>query len=128
MDAARVDDWVRRYRGAWETNDAAAIADLFTVDAAYYTEPYAEPWRGRDEIVRAWLARRDDRGDTRFDHEVVAAGGDVAVVRATTSYVATGRRYANLWEVRLDTAGRCREFVEWWMEIPTRENQKNDPK
>ena len=44
---ARVRAWVDGYVRAWNSNDPAAIGALFTEDAAYHTEPYGEPWRGR---------------------------------------------------------------------------------
>ena len=47
--------WIDRYRRAWEANDPRDIAGLFAEDAAYFTEPYAKPWLGRDAIP-PWLA------------------------------------------------------------------------
>jgi uncharacterized protein (TIGR02246 family) len=47
--------WVRNYRLAWESNDPGDIANLFSEDAAYFTEPYAKPWLGRDKIVKKWV-------------------------------------------------------------------------
>ena len=52
--------WIDNYRAAWSSNDAAQVAALFAEDAAYFPEPFATPWRGRDEIVAKWL----DRGES----------------------------------------------------------------
>jgi uncharacterized protein (TIGR02246 family) len=116
VDRASVERWIDGYRRAWETNDPADVAFLFTEDALYYTAPYREPWRGRDEIVAGWLDRKDEQGDWSFRHEVVAVCEDVAFVRGWTEY-RTDSDYANLWMIRLPEDGRCSEFVEWWMAV-----------
>jgi ketosteroid isomerase-like protein len=112
---ADVEEWVRRYAEAWDTNDPQRIAELFTPDASYYTAPFREPWRGRDGIVEGWLARKDDSGTWRFRHEVMAVAGDQSFVRGWTEYLSPPQRYSNLWIIRLEQDGRCSEFTEWWM-------------
>jgi uncharacterized protein (TIGR02246 family) len=82
----RVRAWVDRYVQAWNSNSPADIGALFGDDAAYYTEPYRQPWRGRDEIVRRWLARRDEPGDTTFQWRPLTVGPEVAVVQGETVY------------------------------------------
>ena len=116
VELTSVRAWVDGYVRAWDSNDRADIEALFTEDALYYTEPYAEPWRGHAEIVAGWLAHRDAPGDTSFAWEPVAVTGDVAVLSGTTRY--PDRAYSNLWVLRLAGDGRCRQFTEWWMEHP----------
>ena len=116
IDAERVAAWVDGYVKAWNSNDPGDIAALFAERATYLTEPHAPPWRGRDEIVRQWLDRRDAPGETRFQWRLVAADGDLAVVQGETGY--PDRTFSNLWLVRLDERGACTEFTEWWMEQP----------
>ncbi|GAA2360698.1 nuclear transport factor 2 family protein [Nonomuraea africana] len=108
--------WMDAYIRAWHTNDPDDIAALFTEDAAYFTEPYAEPWRGRDTIVREWLARKDEDGPAAFEYEPVAVEGRTAAVKGVTTY--PDRVFSNLWVIRLDGEGRCAEFIEYWMEHP----------
>ena len=115
---ARYDDWVRRYVEVWNTNDPDAIAALFTEDARYFLAPYDEPWTGTDAIVKGWLEHADEPGDTTFEYEVIAATEDLGIVKGHTLYKTSGREYSNMWEIRLDETGRCREFVEWFMLIP----------
>ncbi|MDQ3941358.1 MAG: nuclear transport factor 2 family protein [Actinomycetota bacterium] len=116
MRAEDVRSWVEGYVRAWNTNDPDDIAALFSEDARYFTEPHADPWRGRAGIVEGWLEAKDEPGETTFDYDVVAIDGDLAFVKGVTTYRTPPRRYSNLWEVRLDANGRCTEFVEWWME------------
>jgi ketosteroid isomerase-like protein len=112
----RLEDWVRRYVRAWNTNDPDDIRALFTDDAVYYTAPFREPWRGSDGIVAGWLERKDEPGDSQFEFEVIAIDGDLGFVRGETYYKADDERFANLWEIRLD-GDRCSAFTEWWMEV-----------
>ncbi|HEY9477764.1 MAG TPA: nuclear transport factor 2 family protein [Microbacteriaceae bacterium] len=121
MDQSQMDqrlaDWMAGYRSAWESNDPDDIRALFTEDAEYYTEPFAEPWRGHDEIVKGWLEARDEPGDTSFEWVPLVVTPELAVVQATTVYIAE-RTYSNLWVIRFAPDGRAREFTEWWMKQP----------
>jgi uncharacterized protein (TIGR02246 family) len=113
-----VERWMQAYVSAWNSNDADAIGDLFTADATYRPAPYEEPWRGRDAIVAGWLDRRDEPGNWTFTWTQLSSDGDLAIVEGTTAYSEPKVTYSNLWLIRLDDEGRCREFVEWWMAHP----------
>lgn len=112
-DLDRTKAWIDGYVRAWESNDPVDIGNLFTDDALYYTAPFREPWRGRDQIVQGWLDRRDEPGDATFEWEPLVITDQVSVVQGVTVYA--DETYSNLWVVRLVTDGRCREFTEWWM-------------
>lgn len=109
--------WVDNYRKAWETNDPDHIRDLFADDAAYFTEPYAMPWIGREAIVVGWLDRRDEAGTTAFTWHPLIVTGDLAIIEATTAY--PDEVFRNLWVLRLDDTGRARQLTEWWMKEPS---------
>jgi uncharacterized protein (TIGR02246 family) len=116
-DPDRVTTWIDGYVRAWNTNDPADIGHLFTEDAEYYTAPFRAPWRGRDQIVEEWLGRKDEPGETTFTWSPIAVTDEVAIIQGTTSY--PDETYSNLWVLRLDDDGRCRQFTEWWMEHTT---------
>ncbi len=86
--------WVGNYRKAWESNDPQDIADLFAEDAAYFTEPFAKPWIGRDKIVTKWLKAKDKPGSTTFEWHPVIVTEDLAIIQATTQY--PKRTFSNL--------------------------------
>ncbi|MFI9558599.1 YybH family protein [Nonomuraea endophytica] len=109
-----LEQWIADYVRAWNTNDPAGIAALFTEDASYYTEPHAQPWHGRDAIVAGWLANQDEPGQTSFTWQPLTVTGDLAIVQGTTVY--PDRTFSNLWVIRFGQDGGCREFTEWWME------------
>ena len=110
--------WVQRYRRAWESNDPELIGGLFADDAAYFTEPWARPWLGREEIVAQWLQRRDEPGETTFEWHPLIVTEELAMIEATTVYRDPARTYSNLWVLRLDNLGRARQFTEWYIEHP----------
>jgi uncharacterized protein (TIGR02246 family) len=115
----QIQTWIDGYVRAWNSNQPAAIGQLFAEDAAYYTAPYSSPWRGRDGIVANWLARKDEPGQTRFTWRPLVIGEDLAVIHGETIYMTPPpRSYSNLWLIRLDASSRCTEFTEWWMEHP----------
>ncbi len=128
MTHAEVQAWLDRYVDAWRRYDAAAIASLFAEDAAYRYQPWGEPTVGRDQIVHDWLNpggspdKRDQPGTWWAHYEPWAVDGDRAVVIGETAYFADAsqaveeRRYWNSWLVEFDDAGRCRSFVEYYMQ------------
>ena len=126
MDRAGFEDWLRRYFDAWASNDPQDVADLFTEDAIYSPFPWPREdrhWRGRDVIVKQWLAHGDSKRPWRFEHQILAVEGDAAVIEGWTDYDPTdeeplGDAYANVWLVRFAPDGRAREFVEWWIQRP----------
>lgn len=120
-DRAAAEDWLRRYRAAWESNDDADIRGLFTDDAVYNYHPHEpEPVVGVEAIVASWLENRDEPGDTEFEGTVIAVDGDLAIAQCVTSYVTADppHTYDNLWVIRLADDGRAREFTEWYIKRP----------
>jgi uncharacterized protein (TIGR02246 family) len=117
METSAYRDWVERYVVAWNSNDPRDIGSLFTADAEYFTEPYAAPWRGREEIVRGWLDAKDEPGETEFSYEMIAVQDDLGILKGRTIYKTPPREYVNLWEITLDSGGRATRFVEWWMKV-----------
>jgi uncharacterized protein (TIGR02246 family) len=115
MDETAVREWVDGYVRAWTSNGRDEIASLFTEDAVYYPEPGKRPLTTRDGIVQGWLERKDEPGEWTFEVVRVWVAGDRAFVRAVTGYSTDPpRTYENLWEIRLESDGRCSEFVEWF--------------
>jgi ketosteroid isomerase-like protein len=131
VQKADVDRWLRAYVDAWRIYDRHQIAALFTEDVCYRYHPYDEPLRGRDAVVASWLGEggqagvstRDEPGTYDATHRAVAIDGEVAVATGTTSYrpepgAAVAKVFDNCFVMRFDSAGRCREFTEWYVERP----------
>ena len=117
--------WLQGYVDAWSSNDAAAIEALFTQDAAYYPEPYDEPYRGGAEIAAAWLAQPEDPWRWAANYVPLIVAGEVGVATGTTTYYAEDGRvenvFHNLFVLSFADDGRCREYREWYMREPREE-------
>jgi ketosteroid isomerase-like protein len=128
MDRTDVERWIAAYRRAWASDATEDIVALFTEDATYSPYPWHGPdevWHGLDAIARGWQGHGDSKLGWRFEHEIVAVDGDVAVIKGWTYYDPTDETpyedgYANIWIVRLAGDGRARSFEEWWVQRPHR--------
>lgn len=120
MDFADLESWTDAYVLAWVTNDAQAIGDLFAEKARYYTHPFREPWKGREEIVRRWLEHPDPPGSWKASYGPLAVNGNIGVVRGKTQYFkedgSLETEYANIYVIEFDEDGRATEFNEYFME------------
>jgi ketosteroid isomerase-like protein len=115
MDAAAVAEWVAGYEDAWRSPGTGQLAGLFTEDATYSQEPYAETVTGLAAIARMWEAERDGPAEVfRMTSEIVAVDDDVAVVRVEVRYgKPPGEEWRDLWIIRFAADGRCAAFEEW---------------
>jgi hypothetical protein len=122
-----VERWIAAHDAAWRSTDPGAIADLFTETAVYHTGPWDETWRGqpgpfrgRDEIARAWIAGNIEGERFEADANVLAIEGARAVVRRRITYFqADGSidgRWDTCWLMDFDDEGRCAEYLEWYVE------------
>jgi ketosteroid isomerase-like protein len=128
MDKAQVDRWLDAYVSAWKSYDPEEIAALFTEDVVYRYHPYDPPVEGRDAVVESWLGEGDHEGASARDkpdtydatYRTVAVDGDVAVATGTSTYTDPARVFHNCMVMRFDADGRCRDYVEWYMQRPER--------
>ena len=133
MDRRAVQRWLDRYVQGWDTYDPDVIGDLFAEEAVYRYHPYDEGEavvRGRDDIVRSWIAPdgsesdRDEPGTYEARYEPYAVEGDRAVAVGTSTYFKDASRrevdrvYHNVFLLRFDADGRCSEFVETFIQAP----------
>ena len=122
MGIEAVERWMEAYRTAWISNVPSDVAALFTEDAVYSVSPFTEPWIGRDEIVRRWVAGIQQ--DVEMTYDVLAAGGDQAIIHWHVFSRNVGDpvkvEYDGVLAVRFATDGRCSEHREWYFrrELP----------
>jgi ketosteroid isomerase-like protein len=123
LEKATVAAWLEAYVQAWKSYDPQAIGNLFSEDIAYQYTPFAEPVRGREAVVAAWLEDRDQPGTYDGHYEPELIEGDRAVTRGQSLYFEPDRKtlkaeWSNVFFLRFDEAGRCREYTEWFMSNP----------
>jgi hypothetical protein len=114
LDMAGVQQWLDGYLAAWASGDPTRVAPLFTADGRYRPSPDEDGVVGTDAIVEYWTAHRDEPGTWRANLAPLLVSDDVAIVTGTVDYT-NGDRFSNLWLLRFDATGLCREFTEWWM-------------
>ncbi len=112
--------WLNDYIAAWKAYDADAIGALFSEDVQYYFSPYSEVVVGRDAVVKAWLEDPDDAGTYDGHYAPIAVDDDVVVANGRSVYYAPGSKavgaeFDNIFVMRFNDAGQCREFREWYM-------------
>src|SRR6266446_1708125 len=112
LDRARVTAWLDAYVHAWKTYSPQAIGSLFS-----------EPVRGRAAIVVSWLEHPDQDGTYDGHYEPIMIEGDRAVANGRSSYFeqdgTTPRaEWNNIFILRFDEEGRCKEYREWYMQRP----------
>jgi ketosteroid isomerase-like protein len=109
-------NWLDGYFQAWVTNDPESVAALFTEDAVYWFDPFQEPRRGRDEIVRSWIS--GPQKDVEYTYEPLAVAGDVGVAHWRVSSRSPDAPGRNAWDgillITFAPDGRCREHREWY--------------
>jgi ketosteroid isomerase-like protein len=115
VDRADLERWIETYERAWRTAGTDSLAQLFTPDATYRTEPYREPHRGLEAIARLWEAAREGPDEAfTMSSEIVAVEGDTGVARIEVAYGdPVDREWRDIWIVRLDERGRAVAFEEW---------------
>jgi ketosteroid isomerase-like protein len=131
VDKTEVDRWLQACVEAWKAYDRDLIGELFAEDVKYRYHPYDDPLEGRDAVVRSWLGEaahagasaRDEKGTYDAAYEAVAVDGDVAVATGSSSYLSgpggpVQTVYDNCFVMGFDSAGRCREFTEWYIQRP----------
>jgi ketosteroid isomerase-like protein len=127
INAETVQRWLDAYSQAWISYDPGEIGALFAEDAEYRYHPWDEGdnvLRGRDQIVTNWLENRDKAGTYRGEYHPLLVSGDRAIAAGQSSYytdetqTTLNRVYHNLWVLRFTDDGKCRSYIEWYMEAP----------
>ncbi len=111
----RFSAWINAYEGAWRTEGAGTLRELFTADATYQAAPFEDPLVGLEAIARFWEGEREGADELfALSFEIVAAQRDTAVARLEVVYGAPPKRtYRDLWIITLTTDGHCSRFEEW---------------
>jgi hypothetical protein len=115
MDRAKFQRWIAQYERAWRSPGTEALADLFAEEASYGTAPFEKPFVGLAAIAQLWDEEREGPDEVfSMESELIAVEGDTGVARIEVAYGdPVARRYRDLWIIRLDGEGLCREFEEW---------------
>lgn len=114
--------WAATWKTAWEALDVEAIVALYATDALLSTEPFREPYRGRDG-TRAYVARVfGEEENPRVDVGVPIVEGDRAAVSWWASLCEDGAdtTLAGTSVLLFDTEGLVVEQWDTWNLVPER--------
>jgi SnoaL-like domain len=112
-----VDEWLERYRRAWETADPDAAAALFTEAVVYRSSPFREPHVGRDGIREYWERATGDQSDVavRFGRPITEGNRTAVEWWTTMRDERTEVTLPGILFLRFAPDGRCEELREAWM-------------
>lgn len=118
LTQATVAAWLKGYKEAWETLDADKAAALFTEDATYRDEPYAEPYQGRKGIHDYWATVTGDQKDVHFTYEVLSVSGNIGIAHWHSEFTqkssGSGIVLDGIFVLEFTPEGLCRNLKEWW--------------
>ncbi len=112
-----VDEWLERYRFAWEQADPDAVAALFTDDAIYRSSPFREAHRGPEGIREYWTRATGSQSDTRVLFGTPIVEGNRVAVEWWTTFTDAAEGEGTLPGIlflRFALDGRCEELREAW--------------
>jgi ketosteroid isomerase-like protein len=112
----RIEEWAQRYARAWEEADAEAVGALFAENATYRSDPFKEPYAGREEIRRYWREVTSTQADVEVTIGRTMMVGERAVVEWWTQMDSDGTPVTLPGALLLDfdEAGRCTALREYW--------------
>ena len=111
-----VQRWLDDYRTAWVNRDPDAAAALFTEDASYQEQPYAEPYRGRAGVHEYWTKVTATQSDIRMNYGTPIVDGERAAVEWWVTLKNDGFELTLAGEFYLvfDQSGLVRVLREYW--------------
>jgi predicted SnoaL-like aldol condensation-catalyzing enzyme len=111
-----VDEWLERYRIAWEEGDPEAAAALFTEDAVYRSSPFREPHLGQEGVRDYWVQATSSQNEARVRlGSPITEGNKVAVEWwATMRDDGAEITLPGTLFLRFAPDGRCEELRETW--------------
>ena len=118
MATDTLDDWLWAYGQAWERKDPEGFGNLFTQDAEYFWTPLEPPKTGREDIRQAFRRAVSRQRAIHFGYQVTTMDEAVSVVRWQCRFKRVPEDHEvsldGIMLVRLNDAGKCFEFREWW--------------
>jgi SnoaL-like domain len=117
LRAKDVSVFLASYKEAWETRNAELAASLFTRDARYYPDPFAEPIASRESIHDYWRSATSRQDDIHFSVKSFFRNGYIVVVEWNCNYrdVSSGERRELAGMFIADFYGKqVRNFREYW--------------
>jgi hypothetical protein len=110
------EEWLAAYRKAWIERDPDAAAALFTDDATYQEQPYAEAYAGPQGVRDYCASVTATQADVELEYGTPLVLGDRTAVEWWVTLVNAGVEItlAGEFMLRFDESGLCRDLREYW--------------
>ncbi len=118
------EEWIERYRRAWETGDLEEIARLFTPQACYRSSVFREPHIGTAAIRQYWQRAAGSQHDVtvRMGRPVITDTRVAVEWWASLTDLDEGEiTLPGCLLLRFAPDGRCRDLWEYWQVQPGRQ-------
>lgn len=118
------EEWIERYRLAWETGNADEIVGLFTPDASYRSSVFRRPHAGLDAIRAYWQGAAGSQREVAVHMgRPVVTPSRVAVEWWTTMIDPDDGEITlpGCLLLRFAPDGRCYDLWEYWQVQPGRQ-------
>jgi ketosteroid isomerase-like protein len=111
------EEWIERYRRAWESGDADGLVALFTPEASYRSSVFTEPSVGHDAIRAYWQRGAGAQREVRVRMGTPIVGEDRVAVEWWTTMDDPDQGEITLpgcLLLRFESDGRCSDLWEYW--------------
>lgn len=118
LRASDADEFLAKYKKAWETRNVDLAASLFTRDAQYKQGPFEKPIVSREAIQNYWKAATERQEDIHFTVNNFFRIGYILVAEWTCTYRdrSSGERRELAGVFLADFYGtQVRTFREYWL-------------
>lgn len=111
-----LNEWVERYRVAWQTADADAVVSLFTTDASYRDNIFEDPHVGTDGIRTYWNTVTSVQSDVSVRMGSPLVDATRVIVEFWTNMKVAGDAVTlpGVLILDMDANGLCRALREYW--------------
>lgn len=111
-----VDDWVERYRVAWEERDADAAAALFAPIGTYRNDIFNDPNEGPEGVHAYWTKVTEHQSDVSVQMGRPIVGDERTAVEWWTQMKGGGAdmTITGCLLLRFDDEGLCTELEEYF--------------
>jgi hypothetical protein len=117
LTASDVEDFLAKYKEAWETRNSDLAAGLFTRDAQYKQDPFGEAIIGREAIHDYWAGATGRQDEIHFTVGTFVHSGYILVAEWACTYQdrSSGEKKELAGMLLADFYGKqVRNFREYW--------------
>lgn len=119
LEFKNFENWLERYKKAWEDRDPKMVDQLFAENAEYRESPFSNKLSGIDAVRRYWEeGARDSQMNIEFFYEIIAVKGNRGFAKWNAEFDRVGKKIHvtldGILEANFNEDGKVVVFNEWW--------------